>query len=143
MKLIFPLANSILAAAMIVTVSSAKEPQPAPSTARHNTAADVFEKNKVIMLQDDCSSADPFKLWDLSEDARYELASADEDRLRVVDAPNLPGTKAVRFFVNRAPNSVRSEISLPSEKGWNERWYAERMLLPNDWVVDPSKARRS
>jgi hypothetical protein len=141
MKLIFPVAGSILSAAVIVTASSAKEPLPAPVTAHHNTAGDVFDKNKVIMLQDDFSSADPLKRWDLSEDARYELASADADRLSVVDAPGLPGAKAVRFFVNRAPNSFRSEISLPSEKGWNERWYAERILLPDDWVVDPEKGR--
>ncbi|GAB6165931.1 hypothetical protein JCM19992_19310 [Thermostilla marina] len=62
------------------------------------------------------------------------------ERIKIVAAPGLePGRKAVRFFVPRAPNSFRAEISLPSEKGFNERWYGARLLVPADWVFDSTR----
>jgi hypothetical protein len=39
----------------------------------------------------------------------------------------------------RGPGVFRSEISLPQEKGWSERWYGERVLIPKEWVRDPAK----
>ena len=59
---------------------------------------------------------------------------------RVVGPGLGDGRKAVRFAVQRAPNSFRSEISLPHEDGFQERWYGERILVPQDWVFDPAKA---
>jgi len=75
--------------------------------------------------------------WALSEDARYNLATHTPERIAIVDAPGLPaGHKAVRFVVPRAPNSFRAEISLRHEKGFQERWYSERILVPKEWVPE-------
>jgi hypothetical protein len=127
----------------IMRPALATDPTESSTTAlkTHLTANDVFHPTRTLMFQDDFSSPAPLSPWSLSEDDRYDLPGATPGRIDVVAAPNLPGVKAARFFVNRAPNSFRAEISLPSEKGWNERWYAERIFLPEDWVLDPSKAR--
>lgn len=50
------------------------------------------------------------------------------------------GKKAARFTVPRVANSYRSEISLPSENGFNERWYGVSLFVPKDWKIDPNPA---
>ncbi|HPA16297.1 MAG TPA: polysaccharide lyase [Verrucomicrobiae bacterium] len=106
---------------------------------RHFTARDVFALGKTVIFQDDFLRG-TFERWNFSEDDNYGLAEATAGRIRIVDAPGLGGRrKAVRFAVRRAPNSFRSEISLPSEKGFWERWYGERILVPDDWVFDPNR----
>ena len=112
---------------------------PAPEKTRHLSARQVFDQGHPVIFQTNFTS-NPLDNWELSEDDRYRLDQADPARLAVVDAPGLgSGHKAVRFAVPRAPNSFRAEISLPFEKGFNERWYGERMLIPEDWMFDPGK----
>ena len=102
----------------------------------------VFDAKPPLLMQDDfAESTDPLRRWVLNEDDRYDLLKANPARLEVTDAPGLPGEKAVRLFVPRAPNSFRAEITMPSENSWSERWYGERVLLPKGWVNDPSNER--
>lgn len=102
-------------------------------------AKDVFDPVQPILFQDDFSSGQ-FRRWNFSEDDRYKLQKETPERICIVDAPGLPaGRKAARFQVPRAPDSFRAEISLPHENGWNERWYGARILIPQDWVVDPNR----
>ncbi|MFN7317866.1 MAG: polysaccharide lyase [Opitutia bacterium] len=103
-------------------------------------AADVYAPSGAIRFSDDFSSGVFSPKWRFSENANYEVRAPDPERIRIVDAPGLPGRKAVRLAVARAPDVFRSEISLPHEKGWNERWYAQRLLIPSDWVRDPARA---
>lgn len=121
----------------------AKEPQTVGKTevkGRKIRAKDIFRPRETIMFQDDFR-AGSLDRWQFSENDQYRLAAANPERIQLVDAPGLPeGSKAVRFVVNRAPNSFRSEISLPHEEGFQERWYGERVLIPEEWVFDPSKA---
>ncbi|MFD0894357.1 polysaccharide lyase [Luteolibacter ambystomatis] len=98
-------------------------------------AKDVFKLDQKILFQDDFQSGSVTR-WGISEDDRYNLAANTPARLDVVDAPGLAGKKAVRFFVPRAPDSFRAEISLPHEQGFQERWYAGRILIPKDWVIE-------
>lgn len=115
--------------------------RPAPVSAKRLKAQDVFDLKKTVMFSDDFQDA-TLARWLFSEDDRYSLPAPSPERVLVVEAPGLPqGRKAVRFTVERAPNSFRSEISLPSEKGFQERWYAARIQVPEDWVWDPQKAQ--
>ncbi len=119
----------------LLDLSTAKD---APRRLR---AGDVFKPQQRLMFADDFQDA-ALALWNFSEDDRYNLTAPTPERIQVVDAPQmLAGRKAVRFVMERAPNSFRSEISLPSERGFNERWYAARILIPEDWVFDPAKAQ--
>lgn len=107
---------------------------------RHLRAAQVFLPHQPVIFEDDFASGN-LERWNFSENDQYRLATVHPERICVVDAPGLaPGRKAVRLAVQRAPNSFRSEISLPSEKGFHERWYGERLLIPEEWVFDPDKA---
>lgn len=82
-----------------------------------------------------------FDKLSLSEDGRYNLPVPTPGRIDLVPAPGLADDgKAVRFTVPRLADSYRAEISLPYEKGWRERWYGERLLIPADWVIDPGRA---
>lgn len=74
--------------------------------------------------------------WGLSEDNRYGLEAATPGRIDVVEAPGLSGTKAIRFTVPRAPNSFRAEISTRHEEGFQERWYSQRLLVPQEWIPE-------
>ncbi len=110
---------------------------PAPKKIR---AHHVFEPNQKMIFEDDFHSGSVDR-WNISEDDRYALPAPMPERLQVVDAPGLAdGSKAVCFTVKRAPNSFRSEISLPHEEGFQERWYAARILIPEEWIFDPLKA---
>jgi len=102
-------------------------------------AKDVFDPKQVLIFQDNFSTGQ-FRRWNFSEDDRYRLERETPERIAIVDAPGLAaGTKAARFFVPQAPNSFRAEISLPHEPGFQERWYGERVLVPNEWVFDPAR----
>jgi len=106
---------------------------------RRFRAGDVFDYRNAVIFQDDFRS-DRFGKWKFSEDDRYNLPEANPARMKIVAAPGLgKGSRAVRFAVRRAPNSFRSEISLPHEKGFRERWYGERIFVPDDWVFDSSR----
>lgn len=112
---------------------------PAGTGPRHLRAQDVFDPAQAVIFRDDFA-AGGLDRWNLSEDDRYGLGHATPERIRIVDAPGLgPGRKAVRFFVPRAPDSFRAEISLPSERGFRERWYGARILVPADWVPDATR----
>lgn len=105
---------------------------------RRLRAAEVFDLKQTVIFSDDFTSG-TIDRWNVSENDQYRLPTANPDRIAVVEAPLLAGRKAVRMMVNRAPNSFRSEISLPYEKGFNERWYGERIFVPEEWVLDGGK----
>ncbi|VTU02582.1 Uncharacterized protein OS=Bacillus cereus BAG3O-1 GN=KQ1_02019 PE=4 SV=1: Polysacc_lyase [Gemmataceae bacterium] len=132
--------SALVATALAVAGEPAPPPHEPPKP-RALRAGDVFEPEKVVMFRDDFQDG-RLARWNYSEDDRYRLAKVTPERIAVVDAPGLgAGRKAVRFVVERAPNSFRSEISLPHEAGFRERWYAARVLVPEDWVFDPARAR--
>lgn len=113
---------------------------PAEAKVRRLTAGEVFDDRQPVIFQDDFQSGQ-FDKWTFSENDNYEIVHENPERIKIVNAPGLAGgRKAVRFAVRRAPNSFRSEISLPSEPGFHERWYGERIFVPNDWVFDPNRA---
>ena len=113
---------------------------PVEGKVRHFSAKEVFDYRQPVIFRDDFQSGQ-FGKWRFSENDNYEIAREDPGRIRIVDAPGLSGgRKAVRFAVRRAPDSFRSEISLPHEPGFQERWYGARILVPKDWVFDPSRA---
>jgi hypothetical protein len=103
------------------------------------TAAEVFDPKAPALFADDFATGTFSAKWRFSQNADYAVVTPDPELIRIVDAPDLPGKKAVRFSVVRAPDVFRSEISLPHENGWNERWYGERVLIPKEWVRDPAK----
>jgi hypothetical protein len=103
------------------------------------TAEEVFDTKATVIFSDDFSEKVFSPKWRFSENANYEITKPDPKCIEIVDAPGLTGKKAVRFSVERGPNVFRSEISLPHENGWNERWYGERILIPKEWVIDPAK----
>ena len=107
---------------------------------RRFSARQVFDYKQPILFESDFGGQG-FNKWKLSEDDRYGLAKANPDRLKIVGAPGMVGRiQAVRFFVPRKPNFFRAEISLPSEKGFNERWYGILSYVPRHWNVDPNEA---
>ncbi|TDU71129.1 polysaccharide lyase-like protein [Prosthecobacter fusiformis] len=129
--------NAITQPLLWTTIFDHSGATPAPKKIR---AQHVFEPNKKLIFEDDFQSG-LLERWNISEDDRYALPAASPERIQVVDAPGLPdGAKAARFTVKRAPNSFRSEISLPHEDGFQERWYSARILIPEDWGFDPAKA---
>ena len=107
---------------------------------RHFSAKEVFDYRQPVIFRDDFGSGQ-FGKWRFSENDNYEILYESPGRIKIVDAPGLEGgRKAVRFAVLRAPNSFRSELSLPHEPGFHERWYGERIFIPSDWVSDPDRA---
>ena len=106
----------------------------------HFSAKEVFDFRQSVVFQDDFLSGQ-FGKWRFSENDNYEILHENPDRIKIVDAPDSGnGRKAVRFAVQRAPNSFRSEISLAHEPGFQDRWYGERIYVPREWVFDPSRA---
>lgn len=100
------------------------------------SAKDVFDYRHRVIFRDNFQSRDLWK-WRLSEDDNYNINKKNAKRIIIVNAPRLPkGNKAVKFVVSHGVNIFRSEMSLPYEKGFNERWYGERILVPEDWVFD-------
>jgi hypothetical protein len=108
--------------------------EPAPRALK---AKDVFDLSRPVIFSDDFSKG-TLDRWNFSEDDRYRLPAPDPKRIAVVDAPGMPGRKAVRMTVPRAPNSFRAEISLPHEQGFQERWYGARFFIPEAWEFDPN-----
>ncbi len=113
-----------------------------PARYRHFSNIEVFDYHKAVIFQDDFRARNfDFGKWRFSENANYEIQNENPERIQIVEAPGLAtGCKAVRFAVLRAPDSFRSEISLPHEPGFHERWYGERIYVPADWVFDPDRA---
>ena len=106
---------------------------------RHFSAGQVFNYQEPILFESDFRTRGLDK-WNLSEDGRYRLPQNNPTRLQITHAPAMTGgAKAVRFTVPRAPNSYRSEIALPSERGFNERWYGILLYVPKDWEFDPNE----
>ncbi|MGA2496292.1 MAG: polysaccharide lyase [Tepidisphaeraceae bacterium] len=140
-KLIFLAA--LLLALLATLHASAGEPKSdakAEAKVHHFSAKEVFDYRQPIIFQDDFKS-EQFGKWRFSENDNYEIPRENPERIKIVDAPGLDGgRKAVRFAVTRAPDSFRSEVSLPHEPGFHERWYGERIFVPKDWVFDPSRA---
>jgi len=100
------------------------------------TAAKVFDFKQPVLFHEDFTLGKLHR-WHLSVNDQYRLAEVKADHIEIVDAPLLPaGRKAVRMVVDRAPDSFRSEISLPHEEGFQERWYGERIFIPEEWVFD-------
>lgn len=142
--------NPMMRALALVTVLSAasvlaaQDGTPRPATQetkiRPPSAREVFDYQRPVIFQDSFQSGQ-FGKWRFSENDNYQIAQEDPERIRIVDAPGLEaGRKAVRFCVKRAPNSFRSEISLPHEQGFLERWYGQRIYIPKDWALDPNRA---
>jgi hypothetical protein len=111
----------LLTASALLHAADTPEPTATPEEkARRLRAKDVFDFRQSIIFQDDFQSGQ-FVKWGFSEDAQYGLPQPTPERIRIVDAPGLgERRKAVRFFVERAPDSFRSEISLPHEFGFQE-----------------------
>ena len=125
----------LLASVTVLASPSARGAEPV----RPFRAKDVFDYQQKIIFQDAFQSGQ-FGRWNFSEDDRYKLTKETPERLKIMEAPNLGvGKKAVRFVVPRGSNLFRAEISLPHENGFNERWYGERVLVPQDWVFDPTR----
>ena len=103
---------------------------------RHFTARQAFDYQGPILFNSNFTDQGLDK-FNLSEDGRYGIQKHDPTRTQITTAPELGvQRKVVRFTVPRAANSYRSEISLPSERGFNERWYGISMLVPKDWKFD-------
>lgn len=134
LRQIFRAAIALLALQSPILAQDSGNSPRRPFRAQH-----VFDLTRPIIFRDSFQSGQ-FGRWNFSEDDRYRLMNATPERISIVDAPGLPaGEKAVRFFVPRGPDSFRAEISLPSEKGFNERWYGQRVFIPEEWVFDPGK----
>ena len=128
---------AVLVIGLLAGASQAEPPAPATLPPRAHKAKDVFDSSRPLIFSDDFSSGS-LDRWNFSEDDRYRLPAVDPKRITVVDAPLLPGRKAVRTTVPRSPNSFRAEISLPHEPGFNERWYGARFFIPETWIFDPN-----
>jgi beta-glucosidase len=125
--------NALLVAVLPLLSATAAEP------ARPFRAREVFDPGQAVIFQNDFRSGQ-FGQWNFSEDDRYGLQKETPGRIDIVEAPGLgSGRNAARFTVPRAPNSFRAEISLPHENGFQERWYGERVLVPEGWVFDPNR----
>lgn len=125
---------------ILVLVTAPLFAQQAEKQRRFRTH-EVFDKKNMILFESDFAKSG-FHLWNISEDNRYARPANDPTRLKIIDGKSvgLPsGLKAVQFTVPRKPNSYRSEISLPHEKGFNERWYGITHLVPKDWEIDHNK----
>jgi len=99
----------------------------------------VFDLTKKVIFQDDFQSG--LGQWKLAIDASEDRAALDKaatkKRVHIVAAPDSPpGRKAVCCVMPRAVGSFRSEIALPHEEGFQERWYGARIYVPADWVFD-------
>ena len=135
----------VLALAMAAVVV-AGEPEPVPglaSTVHPISAKEVFDYSHPIIFQDNFSSGQITK-WQFSinfSNFSCDPPQAQLKQAQIVGAPGLgAGRFAVLFEVPRAPDSFRSELCLPAEDGFQERWYGERMMVPCEWVFDPNPA---
>ena len=125
--------------AFLVIVAGAFAADAPKPKFRPPSAAEVFDSKGPVTFADDFALGVFSKKLRFSENANYEVTVPNPELIQIVEAPGLPGKKAVRFSVVRAPGVFRSEISLPHEQGWHERWYGERVLIPKEWTRDPAK----
>ena len=102
---------------------------------RHFTARQAFNYSTPILFHSNFA-ANGFDKLNLSIDVNYRLPESKPGRLEIANAPVHPSQKVLSFTVPRAENSFRSEIALPSEKGFQERYYQIRVLVPEDWHTD-------
>lgn len=128
----------VIAMAVCAVIQSIEAAEKETKVERRFRTSDVYDYDKTILYRSDFAETGFDKL-NLSEDGRYSLPRATPERIAVVTTPDLKAKKAVRFFVPRAANSYRAEISLPHEKGFQERWYFARMLVPENWQIDTGK----
>ena len=127
------------AIAMLNAADAPKSAANAEVKVRQVSANEVFDYRQPIIFKDDFQSGQ-FGKWRFSENANYDILHENPERIKIVDAPGLgDGRKAVRFAVQRGPDSFRSELSLPFEQGFQERWYGEHIFVPNDWVFDTNR----
>ncbi|MGB0991218.1 MAG: polysaccharide lyase [Akkermansiaceae bacterium] len=120
-------------------VAVAQKPAPKQEEKRRFRTHQVFSKTGPIIYQSDFAKH-KLHLLNISEDNRYARPKNDPARLKIVPAPGLAkGIMAAQFTVPRKPNSYRSEISLPHEKGFQERWYGITHYLPKDWQIDHNR----
>ena len=103
-----------------------------PRGKRHFNAKQAFNYSSPILFELNLAE-NGFDRLNISEDGRYRLEPKDAPRVQIDSRK-----KAVRFSVPKAPNSYRAEISLPSERGFQERWYGVRMFVPETWKFDPN-----
>lgn len=107
---------------------------------RRFKAPEVFKSQGPVIYESDFA-ARGFELLAISEDDRYARPAPDPRRLVLKEAPGLASpAKAAWFTVPRAANSFRSEISLPHEDGFRERWYALALYVPASWEIDRGPA---
>lgn len=126
----------------LLPATSGAEPSAPPALPpRALKAKDVFDLSRPVIFSDDFATGS-LDRWNFSEDDRYRLPAPDPKRIVVVDAPGMPGRKAVRMTVRRAPNSFRAEMSLPHEPGFNERWYGARFFIPENLGFRPEPRQR-
>ena len=103
----------------------------------HLRAWQVFDERQPVIFQHDFQAG--LGKWRIDINTVGPRAALDQpaqDQLiQVVDAPDMTnGQKAVRFVIPREFKSFRSEISLPYEEGFQERWYGARLYVPTNWV---------
>ncbi len=97
----------------------------------------LFAPEKTIIFADDFRSG--LGKWKITIDEGEDLSSLDtpteKERLQIVEAPDSEaGRKAVRCVVPYKLGTFRTEIGLPPEEGFHERWYGARIYVPKDWV---------
>jgi hypothetical protein len=103
----------------------------------HHSAKDVFNDQGPVIFHDDFRSG--LGKWKITLDAGEDRSSLDKQtekkRVQIVEAPDSEaGRKAVRCVVPYKLGTFRSEITLPPEEGFHERWYGARIYVPKDWV---------
>jgi hypothetical protein len=92
----------------------------------HLKADQVFAKSGPVIFQDRFNQR--LQQWMLSID---DAKQADTRNPRVVLLlHDVEAAPAVRMTLPGDPGLFRSELSLPAEKNYQERWYAERTLIP-------------
>ncbi|GGY20316.1 polysaccharide lyase [Paludibacterium paludis] len=67
--------------------------------------------------------------WKIVLDDQYDHPAGQNPRARVVDAPGGAGQKAMRFELTGRPGEFRSEISLPAEEDFQDRWYRASVFV--------------
>ena len=126
---------------LVVRADTEKTNAPTGSAADHLRAWQVFDEHQPVIFQHDFKAGLGKWRTDINTvETRAALDQSTQDKLiYVVDAPGMTnGQKAVRFVIPREFKSFRSEISLPYEEGFHERWYGARIYVPTNWVFEPT-----
>jgi hypothetical protein len=92
-------------------------------------AADSYNLKQPVIFSDDFTH--DLHKWEISIDALYlpEQRPLSSPLVKIVPADDTPAKAAVRFEVPGLPGTFRSEIALPSDYGFKERWYGERIKI--------------